>query len=122
MRILVVDDLPFMRTLIKNSLKEAGFQVAGEASHGLECLRQYRMLKPDLVLLDIVMPVMDGVKTLRRLRIFDPGCRVIMCSSLSDEKMIMQAIRYGAIDYIVKPFAPERLVAAIKKSGLRFDL
>ncbi len=116
MRILVVDDLPFMRSILSEIIQESGHLVAGEAGDGIECLSRYKALLPDLVLMDIVMPRMNGVEALKSLKKFQPGCKVIMCSSLSDEEKIIQAIRLGAVDYIVKPFQRKRLVSAINRA------
>ena len=117
MRILVVDDLPFMRSIISDIVTKSGHSVVGEAGDGIECLSRYKTLLPDLVLMDIIMPRMNGVEALKSLKKSYPGCRVIMCSSLSDQEKIIQAIRFGAVDYIVKPFQRKRLVSAINRAG-----
>lgn len=114
-RVLVVDDLPFMRSLLTDILTDAGMTVAAEAGDGRQALRAYLSSEPDVVLLDIVMPVMDGLTTLRKLRILDRGARVIMCSALGEQEMIIRAIQLGARDFVVKPFRPERVVSAIRK-------
>jgi two-component system, chemotaxis family, chemotaxis protein CheY len=116
MRILVVDDLPFMRSIISDIVTESGHVVIGEAGDGIECLSRYKSLLPDLVLLDIVMPRMNGVEALKSLKKVYPNSKVIMCSSLSDQEKIIQAIRLGASDYIVKPFQRKRLVSAINRA------
>lgn len=112
-RVLVVDDLPFMRSLLTDILSDAGMTVAAEAEDGRQALRAYLASEPDVVLLDIVMPVMDGLTALRKLRILDRGARVIMCSALGEQEMIIRAIQLGARDFVVKPFRPERVVSAI---------
>ncbi|WP_028973657.1 response regulator [Spirochaeta cellobiosiphila] len=108
--ILIVDDLPFVRKKIKEVLRMVGYHIAGEASDGLEGLNMIRQLKPDLVLLDITMPKMDGLQVLKQL---DKSQKVIMCSSLGEEKYILTAIKWGAMDFIVKPFTDERLIRAV---------
>ncbi|MDR1933165.1 MAG: response regulator [Spirochaetales bacterium] len=114
-RILIVDDLPFMRAAIRGVLEEAGMEVAGEAENGKDGIFLYMQTQPDIVLLDIVMPVMDGVSALRKLIRQDPLARIIMCSALGEQELIVRAIQLGARDFIVKPFQPQRIVSAIEK-------
>ncbi len=111
-----MDDLPFMRKVIRETLESAGFSDISEAENGVVALELYKELKPDLVLLDIVMPVLDGIRTLEKLIKLDPNARIVMCSALGQEKLIIHAIRLGAKDFVVKPFHPERLIQAIKKA------
>lgn len=113
--VLLVDDLPFIRSLLTDILTDAGMRVVGEADNGQLALKKYLLTQPDVVLLDIAMPVMDGIATLRRLRQLDPRARVIMCSALGEQAMIVRAIQYGARDFVVKPFRGERVVSAIRK-------
>ena len=120
-KVLIVDDLPFMRRAIRDVLLGAGFLVAGEAENGMEGLILYAEKRPDVVLLDIAMPVMDGITALKRLVRYDPRARVIMCSALGEQEMIVRAIQLGARDFIVKPFQPERIVSALEKTLRRFD-
>ncbi len=114
-RVLVVDDLPFMRSLLGDILRNAGMHIAGQAENGRAALRLYAAVKPDVVLLDIAMPEMDGLTALRRLRRDDPAARVIMCSALGEQAMIVRAIQLGARDFVIKPFRPERVVSAITR-------
>ncbi len=114
-RVLVVDDLPFMRSLLRDILTDAGMTVVAEAEDGRQALIAYLASEPDIVLLDIVMPVMDGLTALRKLRILDRRARVVMCSALGEQEMIVRAIQFGARDFVVKPFRPERVVSAISK-------
>jgi len=114
-RVLLVDDLPFMRSLLSDILTDAGMQVAAQAENGRDALTAYLASSPDIVLLDIVMPEMDGITALRRLRRLDPDARVVMCSSLGEQEMIVRAIQLGARDFVVKPFHPERVVSAITR-------
>ena len=114
-RILIVDDLSFMRTAIREIIEASGFGVAGEAENGVEGIMLYRERRPDVVLMDITMPVMDGIESLKRIVGYDPRARVIMCSALGQQEYIIRAIQYGARDFIVKPFRPERIVSAVRK-------
>ncbi|MBP5449755.1 MAG: response regulator [Spirochaetales bacterium] len=115
-RVLIVDDLAFIKLIIKDTLEKTGFEVAGEASNGIEAVEQYKRLKPDIVLMDITMPRMDGIQALQEIMKFDSAAKVIMCSALGQQKLIIQSIQLGAKDFIVKPFKPERIVGAIKKA------
>jgi len=119
MKILVVDDLEFMRSLIRDILENGGHEIVAEAADGRQALLLRRAWKPDLTLMDISMPRMDGLEALRRIRGEEPGARVVMCSSLGDQERILEAIRLGASDYVVKPFRKERLLSAIRKAGER---
>jgi len=115
-KVLIVDDLAFIKLIIKDTLEKTGFEVAGEASNGIEAIEQYKKLKPDIVLMDITMPRMDGIQALQEIIKADPSAKVIMCSALGQQKLIIQSIQLGAKDFIVKPFKPERIVGAIKKA------
>ncbi len=115
--VLVVDDLEMMRQAITEVLRNNGIKVAGEAYNGRAAVQMYKTLKPDVVLLDIMMPVMDGLEALRRLKSLDPNARVIMCSSMSGQKYVLRAIQLGARDFIVKPFKPQRIVSSVRKAA-----
>lgn len=115
-RLLLVDDLQFMRRVLKEILEGAGFSICGEAVNGKDAVQQYVDLKPDGVILDITMPVMDGIEALRRIRKLDRKATVIMCSALGQESMILKAIQYGAKDFVVKPFSRERIISAVRKA------
>jgi two-component system chemotaxis response regulator CheY len=115
-RVLVVDDLAFIKLIIRDTLEKYGFQVAGEAANGVEAVEMYTKIKPDIVLMDITMPRMDGIQALTEIIKIDKDAKVIMCSALGQQKLIVQAIRIGAKDFIVKPFKPDRIVGAIKKA------
>ena len=115
-RVLIVDDLAFIKLIINDTLEKTGFEVAGEASNGVEAIEQYKRLQPDIVLMDITMPKMDGIQALQEIIKIDPQAKVIMCSALGQQKLIIQSIQLGAKDFIVKPFKPERIVGAIKKA------
>ncbi|MCF8564765.1 response regulator [Alicyclobacillus tolerans] len=115
-RILVVDDAAFMRMMIKDILVKNGYEVVGEAGDGAQAVEKYQELKPDLVTLDITMPDVDGIEALRKIRSVDPGAKVIMCSAMGQQAMVIDAIQAGAKDFIVKPFQAERVLEAIRKA------
>jgi two-component system, chemotaxis family, chemotaxis protein CheY len=116
-RLLVVDDALFMRKLICGVAVEAGWQVAGEAGNGAEAVALYEQLRPDLVTMDLVMPVMGGLDALRKIRELDPQANVIVVTALDQKQALMESIRDGAVDFIVKPFERERVVSLLQKLG-----
>lgn len=113
--ILVVDDAAFMRMMIKNILTKEGYNVVAEAANGKEAITLYSKLKPDLVTMDITMPEMDGIESVKAIRQVDPDARIIMCSAMGQQAMVMEAIQAGAKDFIVKPFQQERILQAIER-------
>lgn len=113
--VLIVDDAMFMRMSIKQMLEANGHSVAGEASNGIEAVEKYPILKPDVVLLDISMPDMNGIEALRRIKILDKNAKIVICSAIGHQQMLAKAIEFGVDDFIVKPFEPDRLMAAIDK-------
>lgn len=113
--ILVTDDAAFMRLMLKDILIKNGYNVIGEAQNGIEAVDKYKELKPDLVTLDITMPEMDGLTALKHLKEADPNAKVIMCSAMGQQAMVIEAIQSGAKDFIVKPFQPDRVIDAVKK-------
>ncbi|MDD6572539.1 MAG: response regulator [Thermoflexaceae bacterium] len=113
--ILVCDDAAFMRMMIKDILTKNGYTVAGEAENGLKAVEKYSELKPDLVLMDITMPEMDGIEALKKIKANDPGAAVIMCSAMGQQAMVIESIQSGAKDFIVKPFQADRVIEAVKK-------
>jgi two-component system chemotaxis response regulator CheY len=115
-RILVVDDAAFMRMMIKDILTKHGYEVVGEAENGQKAVQLYKELKPDLVTMDITMPEMDGIAAVREIKKLDSGAKVIMCSAMGQQMMVMEAIQAGARDFIVKPFQQERVIQAIEKA------
>ncbi len=115
-RILIADDLSFMRMIQKEILTQRGYTIVGEAANGLEAVEKFQALRPDLVLLDITMPLMNGLEAMRKIFTIDPAARVIMCSALGQQNLIVEAIRAGVKDFIVKPFKPERILSAIEKA------
>lgn len=114
--IVVVDDALFMRVMLKNILEQAGHTVVGEAANGAEAIKEYTLKKPDIMLMDITMPVMDGLEGLRGLKVTEPDAKVIMCSAMGQKSMVIDALKYGAKDFIVKPFQEERVLEAISKA------
>ena len=112
-RILTVDDAAFMRRIIKTTLKRAGYTEIYEATDGLQALEKYNAVKPNLVLMDITMPNMNGLAALKAIRAADPGANVVMCTAMGQENMVIEAIRFGARDFIVKPFKPDRILSVV---------
>lgn len=112
-KILLVDDAAFMRKVIKDTLSKAGYTDLHEAVDGADAVEKYNSLKPDLVLMDITMPNMDGLEALKAIRAKDGGANVVMCSAMGQETMVIDAIRSGAKDFIVKPFKPERVLKTV---------
>ena len=114
-RILIVDDALFMRTMLRNIFVESGFDVVGEAGSGVEAVEKFRELSPDLTTMDIVMPELNGIEALKRIVALDPRARVVMCSALGQESLIIEALDAGARDFIVKPFKPAKVVEVAQK-------
>ncbi|MFZ2463316.1 MAG: response regulator [Caldibacillus thermoamylovorans] len=115
-RILIVDDAAFMRMMIKDILVKNGYEVVGEASDGAQAVEKFKELNPDLVTMDIMMPEVDGIAALKQIRAIDPNAKVIMCSAMGQQAMVIDAIQAGAKDFIVKPFQADRVLEAIKKT------
>ena len=113
--ILICDDAAFMRMMIKDILTKNGYNVAGEAENGMKAVEKFKEVSPDLVLMDITMPEMDGIQALKEIRKADAGAKVIMCSAMGQQAMVIESIQAGAKDFIVKPFQAERVLEAVKK-------
>lgn len=113
--VLICDDAAFMRMMIKDILTKDGYNVVGEAENGAQAVTKYAELKPDLVLMDITMPEMDGIQALKKIKESDGSALVIMCSAMGQQAMVIDAIQSGAKDFIVKPFQADRVLAAVKK-------
>ncbi|MCR4781985.1 MAG: response regulator [Lachnospiraceae bacterium] len=113
--VMVVDDAAFMRMMIKDILSKNGYNIVGEAENGKKAVDTYAECKPDLVLMDITMPEMDGIQALKAIRENDPNASIIMCSAMGQQAMVIEAIQSGAKDFIVKPFQAERVLEAVKK-------
>jgi two-component system chemotaxis response regulator CheY len=113
--VLIVDDAIFMRTMIGDILKGAGFEVVGEASSGVEAVQKYKELKPDLVTMDIVMPDMGGIDAVKAIVEEDPDAKILMCSAMGQQGLVVEAIQAGARDFVVKPFQPSRVLEAVQR-------
>lgn len=113
--ILICDDAAFMRMMIKDILTKNGYNVAGEAENGMKAVEKFKEVNPDLVLMDITMPEMDSIQALKEIKKLDGGAKVIMCSAMGQQAMVIESIQAGAKDFIVKPFQAERVIEAVKK-------
>lgn len=112
---MIVDDAAFMRATLKDVITKGGYNVVAEAVNGVDAIDKYKIHKPDVVTLDITMPEMDGLQALGKLIEIDQQARVIMCSAIGQQANVMEAIKCGAKDFIVKPFQPDRVIQAIKR-------
>lgn len=115
-KVLIVDDAAFMRMMIKDILSKNGFEVVGEAENGAKAVEKYQELRPDLTTMDITMPEMDGISAVKEIKKLDPAAKVIMCSAMGQQAMVIEAIQSGARDFIVKPFQPDRVLEAVRKA------
>jgi two-component system chemotaxis response regulator CheY len=115
-RVLVVDDANFIRTIVKDILTPHGFEICGEAVNGNEAVQKYRMLKPDLVTLDITMKEKDGMEAARDILKEFPEARIVMVTALGQEKLLLDSLALGVKDFVVKPFEAERVVSAVQKA------
>jgi two-component system chemotaxis response regulator CheY len=114
-RVLVCDDAIFMRTMISDILSGAGYEVVGEAETGLQAIERYKELRPDLVTMDIVMPDMGGIDAVREIVKDDPNAKILMCSAMGQQALVVEAIQAGAKDFVVKPFQPSRVLEAVQR-------
>lgn len=114
-KIMIVDDAAFMRMMINDTLTKNGYTNLIEAPDGQKAFELYQVEKPDLVIMDITMPNMDGIRALQAIRNFDNTAKVVMCSAMGQESMVVDAIRFGALDFIVKPFKPDRILQTVSK-------
>jgi len=113
--ILIVDDAAFMRIMIKDVLSKNGFEISGEAENGAKAIEKYKEINPDLVIMDITMPEVDGIQAVKEIKKINSAAKVIMCSAMGQQAMVIEAIQAGAKDFIVKPFQAERIIEAVKK-------
>jgi two-component system chemotaxis response regulator CheY len=113
--VLVCDDAIFMRTMISDILAQAGYEIVGEAETGAQAIERYKQLKPDLVTMDIVMPDLGGIEAVREIVRFDPSARILMCSAMGQQALVVEAIQAGARDFVVKPFQPSRVLEAVQR-------
>ncbi|MDR3592767.1 MAG: response regulator [Negativicutes bacterium] len=116
-KVLIVDDAAFMRMMIKDILTKNGFEVVGEAENGVKAVEKFQELRPDLTTMDITMPEMDGISAVKQIKKIDPNAKVIMCSAMGQQAMVIEAIQSGARDFIVKPFQPDRVLEALRKAA-----
>lgn len=114
--VLIVDDALFMRMMIRDILSKDGFEVVGEAENGLEAVERFREMKPDLVTMDIVMPEMDGIEAVKQIMKIDPDAKILMCSAMGQQPLVVEALEAGAKDFIIKPFQPAKVVEAAEKA------
>ena len=114
-KILVVDDAAFMRMMVKDTLSKNGYTDLYEAADGVQAVDTFNEVKPDLVIMDITMPNMDGLEALRTIMGSNPTAKVVMCSAMGQEAMVIDAIKSGAKDFIVKPFKPERIIKTVEQ-------
>lgn len=114
-KVLIVDDALFMRNMLRNIFSESGFDIVGEAQNGNEAVELYQQLRPDLVTMDIVMPEKNGIEALKEIIASDSGARIVICSALGQESLIMEALEAGARDFIVKPFKPPKVIEVAQK-------
>ncbi|MDD6305977.1 MAG: response regulator [Clostridiales bacterium] len=114
-KIMICDDAAFMRMMIKDILSKNGYEIVAEAENGAVAVEKYPEAKPDLVLMDITMPDMDGIQALKKIKEIDANANIIMCSAMGQQAMVIEAIQSGAKDFIVKPFQAERVLEAVKK-------
>ncbi|SDD18848.1 two-component system, chemotaxis family, response regulator CheY [Paenibacillus sp. UNCCL117] len=114
-KVLVVDDAAFMRAIIGGMIKDLGHEVVGEAENGLDALQKYSLLKPDFVTLDITMPEMDGVEALRNIMKHDSSAKVVMCSAMGQQSLVIEAIKLGAKDFLVKPIQKDRVYSSLQR-------
>jgi two-component system chemotaxis response regulator CheY len=115
-RVLVVDDAAFMRKLLTDALTNGGHEVVGEAGNGNEAVARWQELRPELTTLDITMPEKDGLTALAEIMAIDPSAKIIMCSALGQEGKVLEAVKLGAKDFVVKPFQPPRVLEAVEKA------
>lgn len=114
-RALIVDDAIFMRTMVGDILVKGGFDVCGEAGTGKDAIEKYKELKPDLVIMDIIMPDMSGIEAVKEIIKVDPNAKILMCSAMGQQALVVEAIQAGAKDYVVKPFQPSRVLEAARR-------
>jgi two-component system, chemotaxis family, chemotaxis protein CheY len=114
--VLVVDDAAFMRMMIKDILSKNGFEIVGEAENGATAIEKWKELRPELTTMDITMPEMDGISAVKEIKKIDTAAKIIMCSAMGQQSMVIEAIQAGARDFIVKPFQPDRVLEALRKA------
>ena len=113
--VLICDDAVFMRTMISDILEESGYEIIGQAESGVQAIERYKALRPDLVTMDIVMPDMGGIDAVREITSFDANAKILMCSAMGQQALVVEAIQAGAKDFVVKPFQPSRVLEAVQR-------
>lgn len=117
-KILIVDDASFMRMMLRNILTSHGYMIVGEAENGLKAIEAYQQLRPDVVLVDLIMPEMGGIEAVRRMTEMDPHAKIIICSAMGQQSLVVEAMQAGAKDFIIKPFQPTNVIEAVQKLEL----
>lgn len=112
-KVLIVDDAAFMRMMLKNMLTKHGYEVIAEAENGQKAVEMYKEHNPDIVTMDITMPDMDGIQAVKEIKSIEPKAKIIMCSAMGQQEMVLNAIKAGARDFIVKPFSEEKVIQSI---------
>jgi two-component system, chemotaxis family, chemotaxis protein CheY len=113
--VLICDDMDFIRSVMRDILHRGGFVVVGEAVSGRQAVELYKELRPDLVTMDVVMPDMSGLDAVREICQFDPDARILMCSAVGQQPVVVEAIRAGARDFVAKPFRPSNVLEAVQR-------
>jgi len=113
--VLICDDAVFMRTMISDILEESGYEIVGQAESGVQAIERYKSLRPDLVTMDIVMPDMGGIDAVREITSFDANAKILMCSAMGQQALVVETIQAGAKDFVVKPFQPSRVLEAVQR-------
>jgi len=115
-KVLIVDDTKFMRNILRNIIKKRDMEIVGEAANGEEAVELYKKLKPDLVTMDIIMPVMDGIEAVKKIMEYDSNAKILICSAMGQQSLVIEAIQAGAKDFVIKPFQPGRVLEAIDRT------
>lgn len=115
-KVLIVDDTKFMRNILAGILKKKDLEIAGEAVNGREAIEKYKELRPDLVTMDIIMPEIDGIQAVKEIIKIDPNAKILMCSAMGQQALVIEAIQAGAKDFVIKPFQPTRVLEAVDRT------
>ena len=115
-KVLIVDDTKFMRNILASILKKKDLEIAGEAVNGAEAIEKYKELRPDIVTMDIIMPEVDGIQAVKEILKFDPEAKILMCSAMGQQALVIEAIQAGAKDFVIKPFQPTRVLEAVDRT------
>lgn len=115
-KVLIVDDTKFMRNILAGILKKKDLEIAGEAVNGREAIEKYKELRPDIVTMDIIMPEIDGIQAVKEIIKFDPDAKILMCSAMGQQALVIEAIQAGAKDFVIKPFQPTRVLEAVDRT------